>query len=63
MEVFFPEFILQSHIKKLYFGALRIRKEQEAHNPSIKTERPAVTIHVWDSLKGRMNEALLRERE
>ncbi|KAH9476570.1 hypothetical protein JR316_0010486 [Psilocybe cubensis] len=56
-------FIGASHIKKLYFGALRIRKEQEAKDPSLSQRRPATNVHVWDALKGRMNEALRRARE
>ncbi|KAH9474890.1 hypothetical protein JR316_0013358 [Psilocybe cubensis] len=56
-------FIGASHIKKLYFGALRIRKEQEAKDPSLSQQRPATNVHVWDALKGRMNEALRRARE
>ena len=53
----------QSHIKKLYFGALRIRKEQEADDPTLSRRRPATSVHVWDALKGRMNEALQRVRK
>ncbi|PPQ74282.1 hypothetical protein CVT24_001198 [Panaeolus cyanescens] len=56
-------FIGASHIKKLYFGALRIRKEQDANDPSLASTRPATSVHVWDSLKGRMNEALQRVRD
>jgi hypothetical protein len=56
-------FIGASHIKKLYFGALRIRKEQEADDPTLARRRPATSVHVWDALKGRMNEALRRVRE
>ncbi|KAH9478129.1 hypothetical protein JR316_0008582 [Psilocybe cubensis] len=52
-----------SHIKKLYFGALRIRKEQEARDPSLSQRCPATNVHVWDALKGRMNEALRWARE
>jgi len=53
----------QSHIKKLYFGALRIRKEQDAEDPTLTQRRPATSVHVWDALKGRMNEALNRVRK
>ncbi|KAF9474955.1 hypothetical protein BDN70DRAFT_814884, partial [Pholiota conissans] len=55
-------YIGAAHIKKLYFGALRIRKEQEAHDPSLRKHRPATSVHVWDALRGRMNEALNRVR-
>ncbi|KAF4618297.1 hypothetical protein D9613_011520 [Agrocybe pediades] len=51
-----------SHIKKLYFGALRIRKEQDAKDPSLLSRRPATSIHVWDSLRSRMYEAIRRSR-
>ncbi|PPQ96770.1 hypothetical protein CVT26_006269 [Gymnopilus dilepis] len=50
---------LQSHSKKLYFGALRIRKE-DARHPILSPHRPATSVHVWDSLRGRMNEASQR---
>ncbi|KAF8816577.1 hypothetical protein BYT27DRAFT_7229903 [Phlegmacium glaucopus] len=56
-------FIGASHIKKLYFGALRIRKEQEADDPTLTRRRPATSVRVWDALKGRMNEALHRVRK
>ncbi|PPQ79199.1 hypothetical protein CVT24_012739, partial [Panaeolus cyanescens] len=56
-------FIGASQIKKLYFGALRIRKEQEANDPTLATTRPVTSIRVWDSVKGRMNEALQRVRD
>ncbi|PPQ75836.1 hypothetical protein CVT26_001130 [Gymnopilus dilepis] len=56
-------FIGASHIKKLYFGALRIRKEQEARDPTLSARRPATSVHVWDSLRGRMNEASQRTRD
>uniref|UniRef100_A0A8H8CI32 XPG-I domain-containing protein n=1 Tax=Psilocybe cubensis TaxID=181762 RepID=A0A8H8CI32_PSICU len=51
-----------SQLKKLYFGALRIRKMQEALDPTLEKTRPAKSIHVWDCIKGRMNEALNRSR-
>ena len=55
--------MVQSHIKKLYFGALRIRKQQDTEDPTLRQQRPATSIHVWDALKGRMNEALNRVRK
>ncbi|KAF4613240.1 hypothetical protein D9613_010772 [Agrocybe pediades] len=51
-----------SQIKKLFFGALRIRKVQDAEDPKLHHTRPATTIHVWDSLKNRLNEAIERDR-
>ncbi|KAF9559208.1 hypothetical protein CPC08DRAFT_751027 [Agrocybe pediades] len=51
-----------SHIKKLYFGVLRIRKLQEAEDPSLELRRPAKSIYMWEALKGRMNDAIKRER-
>ncbi|KAJ7686094.1 hypothetical protein B0H17DRAFT_1304922 [Mycena rosella] len=36
-------YLAQSHLKKLFFGALRIRKEQDAADPSLARDRPAVT--------------------
>lgn len=54
--------LFQSQIKKLYFGALRIRKEQEANDPTLVNSRPPVTVHVHDALRGRLNEARTRNR-
>jgi len=54
--------MLQSQLKKLFFGALRIRKEQEAKNPSLVQKRPATSVVVWDAIKNRMDEALERVR-
>ncbi|KAJ7483055.1 hypothetical protein B0H11DRAFT_2232070 [Mycena galericulata] len=52
-----------SHLKKLlFFGALRIRKEQDAAVPSLAKRRPAASVIVYDSIKTRMDEALERER-
>ncbi|KAJ6493137.1 hypothetical protein C8R45DRAFT_1136097 [Mycena sanguinolenta] len=45
-------FIGASQLKKLFFGALRIRKEQDAADPSLARRRPATS----------MDEALERER-
>lgn len=53
----------QSHLKKLFFGALRIRKEQDAANPLLARKRPATTVIVWDAIKNRMDEALERIRK
>ncbi|KAJ7290789.1 hypothetical protein C8J57DRAFT_1612073 [Mycena rebaudengoi] len=49
-------------IKKMFFGALRIRKTQEATNPKLKLTRPCVTVLVYDETKTRMDEALERLR-
>ncbi|EIW62287.1 uncharacterized protein TRAVEDRAFT_35644 [Trametes versicolor FP-101664 SS1] len=51
-----------SQIKKEFFGALRVRKAQEAHNPSLARKRPATTMRVYDLVKARMDEALRRAR-
>ncbi|KAJ7726564.1 hypothetical protein DFH07DRAFT_1000760 [Mycena maculata] len=51
-----------SQLKKLFFGALRIRKEQDALDPSLAHIRPATSVIVYDSIKCRMDEALERER-
>ncbi|KAJ7504735.1 hypothetical protein B0H11DRAFT_1709516, partial [Mycena galericulata] len=55
-------FIGASHLKKLFFGALRIRKEQDAADPSLALKRPAVSVFVYDAIKCRMDEALERVR-
>ncbi|KAI1782341.1 hypothetical protein LXA43DRAFT_1051604 [Ganoderma leucocontextum] len=49
-----------SQIKKEFFGALRIRKKQEAQDPTLATSRPVTTVAVYDLLKTCMNEALQR---
>ncbi|KAF7371838.1 hypothetical protein MVEN_00040600 [Mycena venus] len=51
-----------SQIKKLFFGVLRIRKPQDAADPTLAQRRPATTFVVWESLKCRMDEALERVR-
>ncbi|KAJ7246074.1 hypothetical protein C8J57DRAFT_1241859 [Mycena rebaudengoi] len=51
-----------SQIKKMFFGALRIRKTQEATNPKLKLTRPCATVLVYDETKTRMDEALERLR-
>ena len=48
----------QSQIKKEFFGALRIRKVQDAQDPTLATRRMATTVHVYDAVKTRMDEAL-----
>ncbi|KAJ7504099.1 hypothetical protein B0H11DRAFT_1853124, partial [Mycena galericulata] len=55
-------FVGASHLKKLFFGALRIRKEQDAADPSLALKRPAVSVFVYDAIKCRMDEALERVR-
>lgn len=47
----------------MFFGALRIRKEQDAAEQSLARRRPAVSIIVWDAIKNRMDEALERVRK
>jgi hypothetical protein len=47
----------------LFFGALRIRKEQDAADPALAKKRPATSVIVYDSIKTRMDEALERERK
>ncbi|KAJ7679310.1 hypothetical protein DFH06DRAFT_974792 [Mycena polygramma] len=55
-------FLGASQLKKLFFGALRIRKLQDAADPSLAKKRPATSVIVYDSIKTRMDEALERER-
>ncbi|KAJ7765935.1 hypothetical protein DFH07DRAFT_1014530 [Mycena maculata] len=55
-------FVGASHLKKLFFGALRIRKEQDAADPTLALQRPAVSVFVYDAIKCRMDEALERVR-
>lgn len=54
---------LKSQIKKGFFGALRIRKQQEAQDPTLALKRPATTVHVYDAVKARMSEALAIARQ
>ncbi|TFK72355.1 hypothetical protein BDN72DRAFT_894862 [Pluteus cervinus] len=56
-------FIGASQLKKQFFGALRIRKEQDAMDKTLVRRRPATTVVVWDAIKNRMNEALERVRK
>ncbi|KAF8130928.1 hypothetical protein K438DRAFT_1643350, partial [Mycena galopus ATCC 62051] len=51
-----------SQLKKLFFGALRIRKPQDAVDPTLAQKRPAATFIVWEAIKNRMDEALERVR-
>ncbi|KAJ7824389.1 hypothetical protein B0H14DRAFT_3874888 [Mycena olivaceomarginata] len=51
-----------SQLKKLFFGALRIRKPQDAVDPTLAQKRPAATFIVWEAIKNRMDEALERAR-
>ncbi|KAJ7476613.1 hypothetical protein FB451DRAFT_1460853 [Mycena latifolia] len=53
---------VESQIKKLFFGALRIRKTQEAVDPNLKLTRPCATVLVYDETKTRMDVACERER-
>jgi hypothetical protein len=55
--------MLQSQLKKLFFSALWIRKEQEAKDPGLVNKCPATSIIVWDAIKNRMDEALERMRK
>ncbi|KAK7053211.1 hypothetical protein VNI00_003830 [Paramarasmius palmivorus] len=52
-----------SQQKKLFFGALRIRKEQEASDVTLRSRRPSTTVTVWDELRARMDNALKKARE
>lgn len=52
----------QSHLKKMFFGALRIRKEQDAHDRRLAQRRPPTSVIVWDAIKNRMDESLERVR-
>ncbi|KAJ7727166.1 hypothetical protein B0H14DRAFT_2640954 [Mycena olivaceomarginata] len=51
-----------SQLKKLFFGVLRIRKPQDAADPTLSQRRPETTFIVWEALKNRMDEALERVR-
>ncbi|KAJ7106636.1 hypothetical protein C8R44DRAFT_941824 [Mycena epipterygia] len=51
-----------SQLKKLFFGALRIRKEQDAANKTLVQLRPAATFIVWEAIKNQMDESLERLR-
>jgi hypothetical protein len=53
----------QSQIKKGFYGALRIRKQQDAANALLASTRPAATVYVWDLVKTRMREAIVRHRQ
>ncbi|KDR71016.1 hypothetical protein GALMADRAFT_214050 [Galerina marginata CBS 339.88] len=50
--------IAASQIKKEFFGALGIRKVQDAKDPTLALKRPAMTVHVYDAVKTGMDEAL-----
>lgn len=54
---------LQSQIKKGFYGALRICKQQDAADTSLPNTRPAATVYVWDLVKTRMREAIVRHRQ
>lgn len=54
---------MQSQIKKGFFRALRIRKQQEAQDPALALSRPATTVHVYDAVKSRMSDALQNARQ
>ncbi|KAJ3833498.1 hypothetical protein F5878DRAFT_546479 [Lentinula raphanica] len=56
-------FVGASQIKKMFFGALHIRKTQEAANPLLQSRRPAVTNRVYDCVKTQMDLALKRVRD
>ncbi len=55
--------VLQSQIKKEFFGALRIRKVQDARDPKLTTRRLSTTVYVYDAVKTRMDEALQNARK
>ncbi|KAJ6600862.1 hypothetical protein B0H10DRAFT_1958552 [Mycena sp. CBHHK59/15] len=52
-----------SQLKKLFFGALRIRKQQDAANPTLAQSRPATTFITWEGIKCRMDESIHRVRD
>ncbi|KAJ7032086.1 hypothetical protein C8F04DRAFT_1108426 [Mycena alexandri] len=54
-------FVGASQLKKLFFGALRIRKEHDANLPTLARTRPATSVIVYDSIKTRIDEALTRD--
>ncbi|OJA18891.1 hypothetical protein AZE42_10876 [Rhizopogon vesiculosus] len=56
-------FVGASQIKKAFFGALCLRKVQDAHDLMPTRRRPAVSVRVYDALKTRMDETLIRARE
>ncbi|CAK5271701.1 unnamed protein product, partial [Mycena citricolor] len=49
-----------SQLKKFFFGALRVRKQQDAKNPVLASTRPVTTGLVWDTIKERMSDAIKR---
>ncbi|KAL1714102.1 hypothetical protein EV715DRAFT_295461 [Schizophyllum commune] len=51
-----------SQLKKLFFGALRVRKVQDAEDTTLALRRPATNVTVYDAIKNRMDEALDRDR-
>ncbi|KAF9062011.1 hypothetical protein BDP27DRAFT_1369177 [Rhodocollybia butyracea] len=55
-------FVGASQQKKIFFAALRLRKQQEADDPTLRTRRPATSVTVWDLLKTRMDTALTKAR-
>ncbi|KAJ7675075.1 hypothetical protein B0H17DRAFT_1140512 [Mycena rosella] len=55
-------FLGASHLKKLFFGALQIHREQDAANTSLALRRPAVSVFVYDAIKNWMDELLQRVR-
>ncbi|KAF8219003.1 hypothetical protein L208DRAFT_1383142 [Tricholoma matsutake] len=50
--------IKDSQLKKLFFGALWICKEQVAKTPSLAHKCPATSVIVLDAIKNRMDEAI-----
>jgi hypothetical protein len=63
LTVFLSLFVLQSQIKKGFFGALRIRKQEEAADLSLTSKQPATTITVYNVVKTCMKEALQIARQ
>ncbi|CAK5268920.1 unnamed protein product [Mycena citricolor] len=47
-----------SQLKKFFFGALRVRKEQDARDSKLARIRPSTTGLVWDTIKERMSDAI-----
>lgn len=56
-------FPFQSQMKKIFFRVLRIRKVQDAQDPTLATSRPATSVVVYGAVKTRMDEALERASE
>lgn len=45
------------------FGAIHIRKMQEAKDPTLKMRRPSATVYVYDVFRTLMDEAIQNKYE